>query len=117
MERKTVIRLWCVHNEKLLLHHSATSARRLGGLHELPTAAQAGLADAAAIRLQKLATKRRSITRFQITESIHAFAPGAVRRRGLMTANGLVWVPLAKLNGITLSGPHRRWITQLLARG
>jgi hypothetical protein len=26
-----------------------------------------------------------------------------------------VWVPFAQLDAITLSGPHRRWVTEILA--
>ncbi len=111
IEQRTVTRVWCERAGALLLHRAAADARRFANIHELPTAALAGLADPQAGRGRLLGKKRRAITRFQITESIH-LAP--VPRRKLAT--GLVWVPLAQLNAITLSGPHRRWVTEILAQ-
>jgi A/G-specific adenine glycosylase len=109
IEQRTVVRVWCEAHGKLLLHRAAAGARRLAGLYELPTAEQAGLTPRALSRAKLLARKRRSITRFQITEFIHA-APGP---RGLL-AEGLAWIPLDELGSITLSGPHRKWIEEIL---
>ena len=64
----------------------------------------------ASARAAPLAEKRRAITRFQITETIH-HAPAPKKK--LMAE--LVWVPIAELDRVTLSGPHRRWITEILA--
>jgi len=58
---------------------------------------------------QLLATKRRAITRFQITERIYQL-DGPVPTRN----TDLVWVPITQLEAITLSGPHRRWVRALL---
>lgn len=111
MEQLAVTRVWCERQGALLLHRASADAKRFRNMHELPTATQAGLDQAAAIRGELLAKKRRGITRFQIAESIHrAEAPA----RSL--APGLVWVPLAGLDAITLSGPHRRWVAEILAR-
>jgi A/G-specific adenine glycosylase len=113
IEQKSVLRAWCVHRGRLLLRRGHATARRLAGLHELPEAADLGVRPGAD---SLLATKRRAITRFQITESIHAVpATAAVRRRAAAT-DTLEWVPLGKLDGVTLSGPHRRWIGELLHR-
>jgi A/G-specific adenine glycosylase len=111
MERRAVTRVWCERDGALLLHRAAADARRFASMHELPTAAHAGFAEAHAARGELLAKKRRGITRFQITESIH-LTP-APRRK---LATGLVWIPLAKLEGITLSGPHRRWVNEILTK-
>ena len=110
MEQLAVTRVWIERKGALLLHLSATTARRFANMHELPTAAQAGLTEARAAGGKLLAKKRRGITRYQITESIHA-APAP---RGKLPA-GLVWIPLASLDTITLSGPHRRWVKEILA--
>jgi A/G-specific adenine glycosylase len=114
MERVEIVRAWCVHDGKLLLHRAATSARRLAELHELPGAADLGVAADALARGELLAKKKRGITRYQITETIHAFAPKAAQRRAFEKNPTLQWVPLAELGAITLSGPHRRWVTELL---
>ncbi len=109
MEQHAVTRVWCERDGALLLHRAAAGARRLAELHELPTAEQAGI-DAGRLNDEHLlAKKRRGITRFQITESIYR-APAP---RGKLGPE-LVWVSRSDLDTITLSGPHRRWIGELL---
>jgi A/G-specific adenine glycosylase len=114
VEKRSVVRAWCVRRKSLLLHRTYSGERRLAGIYELPTAEQLGFS-ASAIRREPLIAKRsRSITRFRITESIHAvrfekdFDPSG-------RAGGLAWVPLGRLGSITLSGPHRRWVEEVLA--
>jgi A/G-specific adenine glycosylase len=109
-ERRAVVRVWCERSGRLLLHRNPRGARRLGGLHELPTAEQAGIDPARAALGPLLAKRSRTITRFRIAESIHAAKPP---KGGLLP--GLVWVRLADLGSIPLSGPHRRWTTQVLS--
>ncbi len=114
MEKRQVLRVWCEHRGALLLHRAPANARRLANLHELPTAAQAGIDEATATHGPLLAQRRRGITRFQITESIYRLTrpPSA----GLPN-DDLVWVPLTEFHAISLSGPHRRWVNEILARG
>ena len=82
------------------------------GLHELPTADQIGI-DATSLGAGRLlATHRRAITRYQITERIFR-GPRTVSTR-VCAKSGLIWVPLDKLHEITLSGPHRRWVEALV---
>ena len=108
IERLAVTRVWCERSGSLLLHRAPAGARRRAGQPELPTAEQAGLTGAAAARGKLLARRKRAITRFRIVESIHAAHPP---RR---LAPGLVWAPLARLEALVLSGPHRRWIGEIL---
>jgi len=109
IERRAVARVWCEHDRALLLHRAATDARRFADIHELPLAETIGFDVASAVH-PPLAQKRRAITRFQIVETIHAVA----KPRRPVT-DGLVWVPLSELENVTLSGPHRRWIREILA--
>ena len=109
IEPRAVTRLWCEQKGKLLLHRGADGARRLAQLYELPMPEHIGLTEAAATCGRVLLKRKRAITRFLITESIHAARPPQGR-----LAAGLAWVPLAELDGITLSGPHRRWVAELL---
>ncbi len=116
MEKRSVVRAWCVRRKALLLNRTFGNARRLAGLHELPTAEQLGLATSDVRRLPLLARRTRTITRFQITESIHAAGfDGKIKGHGEGAGGSFVWVPLAKLGSIALSGPHRRWIGEILA--
>lgn len=110
IEQRAVARVWCERDGSLLLHRAAADARRLAELHELPTAEHLGIAPSKLTTADRLAQKRRGITRYQITESIYVVP--APRTKKLPA--DLRWVPLTELDQITLSGPHRRWISELL---
>ena len=110
IEQKSVARIWCVDRGRLLLRRGHAKARRLAGLHELPEASDLGVKPAAQ---DLLLTKRRAITRFQITESIYAAKLSPALRKLIAKSGSLEWVPLRQLDRITLSGPHRRWIGEL----
>jgi A/G-specific adenine glycosylase len=111
MEQRAVTRVWCVRDKALLLHRGAVGARRLAEMHELPAMEHVGMAQNKFKPAQLIATKRRGITRFQITESIYA-----VKEPPAKLAAELRWVPLTELQEVTLSGPHRRWIEEILAK-
>ena len=117
IEQLVVSRVWCVGDGKLLLHRTAGDSRRLANMHELPSAEHLGLTETAAVFTQAklLAKKKRGITRFAITESIYQ-VPASALPRNAANREGLVWVPLAEIAALTLSGPHRRWVTELLAK-
>ncbi len=114
IEQRSVTRIWCEYASKLLLRRGHTKARRLAGLHELPEASDLGLGTPDKKSL--LAVKRRAITRFQITESIYLVKPTAALLKRIKADEALEWVPLKQLDRITLSGPHKRWIGELLKR-
>lgn len=111
IEQRVVTRVWCEHRGRLLLHRTHAQARRLAGLYELPEAADLGLTPLATALL---ATKRRSITRFQIAEHIYSTPPDAALLKRITAHEFLTWVPLTQLDHVVLSGPHRRWISELL---
>jgi len=103
---------------RLLLHRAPAGARRLAGLHELPLPAELGLDDQAVQAAPLLLRRQRGITNHQITESIHLVTLSAAQRRRVAANPALRWVPRARLADLALSGPHRRWITEVLrARG
>ena len=106
-----VTRVWCVHRGRLLLHRADAGARRLAAQHELPTAEQVGLSATAAASGELQAQRKRGITKYRITESIYRADAKIVTGT---TREGLVWIPLNQLDGITMSGPHRRWIGEIL---
>jgi A/G-specific adenine glycosylase len=60
-----------------------------------------------------LATKRRTITRFRIIESIFCVKPTASLLKRIAMKPSLEWTPLADIDRISLSGPHKRWIREL----
>ena len=92
------------------MHLNSAESKRLADLHELPTAEQAGMDPARVSERPLVARRSRGITRYRIVESIHSTT--APRGKALP---GLVWIPLEDLASISLSGPHRRWTTQILS--
>jgi len=109
LEKKEVVRLWCIKDNKILLHKITASAKRLSGIHELPSLEESKLSKDSLVKSHFIKSKVRTITRFQITEAIY---------RHTWTTKTLpadfVWVQLDKISTITLSGPHKRWIVELL---
>lgn len=103
-ETVAVTRAWCVHAGKLLLHRTSVQARRLAGQYELPSDEHLSISPQA----PTLAVKKRGITRYRITETIRRILPPK------HLPDELHWVPLHEISEITLSGPHRRWISELL---
>ncbi len=113
IEQRTVARIWCEHRGQLLLRRGHAAAKRLAGLHELPEASDLGLKTPDASTL--LVTKRRTITRFQIAESIYKLEADAALLKAVKADASLEWIAVNALDTITLSGPHKRWIGELLA--
>ena len=108
IERKATVqveidRAWIVEDAKLLLHRIPESAGQLAGQYELPELS----AVKARTSPQLIASKSRSITHRRIKEYIYETIVASID-------DSLEWVALDELEAITLSGPHRRWISELL---
>ena len=108
IERKATVqveidRAWIVEDAKLLLHRIPESAGQLAGQYELPELS----AVKARTSPQLIASKSRSITHRRIKEYIYETIVAGID-------DSLEWVALDELEAITLSGPHRRWISELL---
>jgi A/G-specific adenine glycosylase len=121
IERKEITRVWCVRDGALLLHRTSAASRRLANVHELPAAEHVALGNDAVRGAPCLATRRRGITRYAITETIHAMTlPRGITTQPTPpaeTTGELVWVALDALETVLLSGPHRRWVNELLRAG
>jgi A/G-specific adenine glycosylase len=115
IEQQQVVRVWCEHDGQLLLHRAHVKARRLANQYELPRADDLSLAAGDFKKLTPLAVRRRAITRYAITETIFRFPLSARQRTAAAQNPELSWIPLSKLAALTLSGPHRRWIGEILA--
>ena len=108
IEQVSIVRAWCELEGALLLHRAPAKSRRLAGQHELPDATTLGLTAKAIDAAPIIAVRKRGITRYAITETIRQLpAPEHL-------PDDTIWVPLAEIDSITLSGPHRRWIGELL---
>ncbi len=114
IEQRSIIRAWCEIDGKLLLKLGQAAAKRLAGLHELPEFFDLGLSDPDQKSL--MVVKRRAITRFQIVESIHQVRRSASLLKKIRADPSLEWVSLSNLDQITLSGPHKRWIGEIVSK-
>lgn len=113
-ERVTTRRLWITRGGALLLHETPADSKRLSGLLELPRPED--LPEDLRPRLDRtshLVTKRRAIANQNIEEPIHRanLPPNAE----LPPDCTLRFVPFDELPEVTLSGPHRKWVEELLA--
>jgi len=108
-ERLEVNRVLCIEGGAILLHRIPEGAKRLAGQFELPLAEELGWKPTG----KALASRTRSITHFRIREQIHCLPRAPLPESGLPPE--LRWVRIEALDTLTLSGPHRRWIRELLA--
>jgi len=110
-EQVEIDRLWIMHEERLLLHQIPNDAKQLAGQNELPSTKHLKRE----FKLSKaLLTKRRSITHRRIQEHIHKVKTDRNLLAKIKVSPGLIWVTLDQLENITISGPHRRWIKELM---
>ncbi len=102
---KRIIRCWVESPEGLLLQKSS-SANRLTGIYELPGQPE----NRSFGKSSLMACKKRTIGLVEYEESIHrASAQGFFDG----SADNLEWIDWQRLEEVTLSGPHRKWIEEL----
>lgn len=108
--KECIDRLWIQKNDALALYRIPQDADQLAGQFELPAAEhfpQSAKAD------KLIASYKRSITHRRITENIY-LAKADSLKNNIKINDNLHWVSWKKLHTVTLSGPHRRWINELL---
>lgn len=108
-EKKTVNRAWIAAPQGILLYKIPASASRMKGLHEIPSLDQLGLKSPDAT--QPVLERTRSITKYRITERFYK-----VEATGLPQAlpEDCLWVSVERANELPFSGPHRKWLAELL---
>jgi len=113
IQQVQIDRVWIVEDGKLLLHRIPDDAKQLAGQYELP--ATTHFPTKPKLKLGKaLATKSRGITNKRIKETIYPLESQTPQVSDLKSQTSLTWVALEELDNITLSGPHRRWVKELL---
>ena len=118
IEQIEIDRVWIVNDGKLLLHRIPEDAKQLAGQYELPATTHFPTKP----KLGKvLATKTRGITNKRIKETIYPLKsqPSVLSPQisALKSQSALHWIAIDQLDSITLSGPHRRWVKELLKQG
>lgn len=105
-------RVWLTEKSTLLLHQIPSHAKRLAKMYELPEATHINY------RAQDKdfwKTKRRGISNQRIEEHIYKLDKPAPKMKSAIESNPeLSWVNFKDLKTLTLSGPHRKWINEMI---
>ncbi|WP_309386889.1 A/G-specific adenine glycosylase [Cerasicoccus frondis] len=110
--QRRIDRVFLVHDECLLLHQIPSNARRLAGMCELPPADMIGVSYPAEL----LMTRRRGIANERIEERFLHVDWSTTLEKLVGSEATLFWQPLDELDDITLTGPHRKWLAELLKK-
>ena len=115
--KKTVNRLWLLMNEKLLLEPSRIGNKQLWELPEL-TEERKDLFP----NLKELFRAERTVTSTTYTEVFYQPHPSVHENRSeaffeQSPFEGCRFFPITELHAVALSGPHRRWIGEILKDG
>lgn len=105
--QRSVARLWLVKDDKVLIHIYPKDAVRLAGMAELPELPQNP-------GIEPILTRSRGISSERIRESIFALSPDHPLVDGCIKDSCTKWIPIEELDRLSLSGPHKKWIAQLI---
>jgi len=109
--QQQIDRVWILNHQQVLLHRIPADAKQLAGQYELP----ATTVFEQQVKLdQPTLTKSRSITNRRIKEPIYTITPSHKLQLEIERHPDLIWVKTSQLDSITLSGPHRKWVKQLM---
>lgn len=108
-EEITVERAWAQSENGILLHKIPATARRMKGLHELPALDSLGIA---VPTTKPILIKKRGITKYRYTEPIYEIP---VEKLPTQLPADHLWAQPGEVSELPFSGPHRRWINELLA--
>lgn len=117
IEKIALNRAWVLHEKKVLFYKTPQDAKRLSNLFEFPLMSALNITQDEEAFFEKalcILQKKRSITNHRITESFYQLKPTAPLLKKISLMENLIWVPIADLDSITLSGPHRKWLPLLL---
>jgi len=107
-EKVEVQRAWVMRYGALLLHKIPEASGQLAGQYELPIYEQISQTKPTG---SPILTRKRAITHRSITEQIYKIETA----KELRLSADFYWINLSELDRITLSGPHRRWVAELVA--
>ena len=110
-QTRQVNRALIFKGEKILLHRQHTQARRLAGLTELPDFLSLDIKS----KSKPTLVKRRTIGLVTYIENLFHVKLDKVAHATIRRSQHLEWVSLAELDNAAMSGPHRRWLKELLS--
>jgi A/G-specific adenine glycosylase len=107
--KRDIHRLWLVRNDALALYFYPETAKRLGGVAELPELSRNPGSP-------PLLRRSRGISSEQVREHIHRLNPEHPLACECLSLEAVRFVSFADLDSFTLSGPHRRWVEELMRK-
>lgn len=109
--RISVQRLFVRNENSILLFKTPHQNTRLANIYELPNT---NLFDEGIDLLHPCSIKKRSLSNERITEKLYQLEPSPTLQKKIKASSDLHWIHLSNLDKVTLSGPHRRWVNELL---
>ena len=109
--RQKLRRYWVESENGLLLHSADMDSARLAGIYELPERLPKNMGKIAR-KAEHLVTRKRTIGQVDYEEQIFGASARYMEKHPL--PRQYRWVARPELGEITLSGPHRKWIEELL---
>lgn len=104
---RIVHRAWIFRDRLLLLEPNHNASSRLQGIYELPA-----LSAPPSAQKTPILQKSRGISNERLQEKIYALEPDNLSL--CQSPQTTEWISLDDLPLITLSGPHRKWIQEIL---
>lgn len=110
-KKKSIHRYWIESEKGLLLFSNPRSKKRLSGIYELPESMPSSMESKKEAE-KILLTKKRTIGNVDYLEKIIEISNYAENEIELEC--GYRWASRKEINKLTLSGPHRKWIQEIL---
>jgi A/G-specific adenine glycosylase len=110
-KEKSMNRFWVESNGKLLLQTDINSKSKLSGIYELPQALPSCLKFSPKA-VESIGTRKRTIGNVEYKEEILRILRFVTKQDQL--EKGYLWVDNEKMKELTLSGPHRKWIEEII---
>ncbi len=116
LEKKKIVKLevnraWLIHENLLLLNRYSSNSGRLSNFYELPT-----IEDLKITFTKKdfIVQKSRGISNQKFMENIYRVKANRSLIKLIKSTDHFFWQSKSNLNSIPISGPHRRWINEIL---
>ena len=104
-----------IRENTILLHKNPSNARRLSDHYELPNLDAFEIDPASHPEsVKKRALKKRSISNQSIIETLYELGSPLEENLKTLSEQKAYWIDLNAIDSILLSGPHKRWIKELM---
>ena len=112
IRKKSIRSYWIECNEKLLLFTDLHSKKKLSGIYELPVELPESITYDPKAH-EPIGIRKRTIGNVDYQEEIIRITNFESNHDEI--ENGYIWANREKIQQLTLSGPHRKWIEEIFA--